>query len=82
MIATVTNLSATDPVDVPHPFRITLAAAGVKALGVNLSDLQDGDPKGKPAYKDLNEMIARGLITCTFADDANTRDTLDKARNA
>jgi NADPH:quinone reductase-like Zn-dependent oxidoreductase len=82
MIATVTNLSATDSVDVPFPFNRTLAASGSVALGVNLADLNNGEEKGNPAWKPLNDMIKKGQISVTYADDAATRDTFDRARNA
>jgi len=82
MIATVTNTSSSASVDVPFPFSITLAPSGSKALGVNMADLLEGEHKGKPAYKELNDMINKGLITVAFADDSRTADTLDKARNA
>lgn len=82
MIATVTNLSASESVDVPFPFNVTLAPSGAKALGVDLADLDNGNAKGNPAYKPLNDMIKKGLITITYADDAQTKDTYDRARNA
>lgn len=82
MIATVTNLSASASVDVPFPFNRTIAASGSVALGVNLADLTNGEEKGNPAWKPLNDMIKKGLITVAYADDALTSDTLDKARNA
>lgn len=82
MIATVTNVSSTASVVVPFPFSITLAPSGSKALGVNLADLTEGNMKGKPAYKELNDMVNKGLITVSFADDTRTADVLDKARNA
>lgn len=82
MIATVTNLSASVSVAVPAPFSITLAPSGSAALGVNLNDLDNGDAKGAPNWKILNDMIKKGQISITYADDAATRDTYDKARNA
>lgn len=82
MIATVTNLSATASVDVPFPFNRTLAPSGSFALGVNLADLNNGEEKGNPAWKPLNDMIKKGQITVAYADDAATRDTYDRARNA
>lgn len=82
MIATVTNLSATDEVVVPAPFDATIAASGTLIRGVNLSDLQGREDTGNPHWKVLNDMIKKGLITITYADDAQTTDTLDRARNA
>ena len=83
MIATVTNLSGSAPIFVPAPFNRTLAPSGVVALGVNLADLDNGNnPKGNPNWKVLNDMIKKGLITITYADDAQTNDTYDAARNA
>jgi hypothetical protein len=82
MIATVTNLSASASVYVPAPFDRTLAPSGSVALGVNLADLDNGQAKGNPNWKVLNDMIKKGEITITYADDAQTRDTYDRARNA
>lgn len=82
MLATVTNLSSTDPVYVPAPFDVTIAASGNVVRGVNLSDLQGREDTGNPNWKVLNDMIKKGQITIAYADDAATRDTLDRARNA
>ena len=82
MLATVTNLSASASVDVPFPFNRTLAPSGRVVLGVDLADLTNGEEKGNPAYKPLNDMIKKGQITVAYADDALTSNTLDRARNA
>lgn len=80
MLATVTNLSSTESVDVPFPFNVTLAASGVKVLGVNIADLNNGEEKGNPAYKQLNDMIKKKQITVAYANDTLSSDTLDLAR--
>jgi hypothetical protein len=79
MIATVTNLSATDPVVVGHPFNVTIAASGNVALGVSMDDLLKGEDQGDAAYKRLNRQINIGEITVAFAADAESNDTLDAA---
>lgn len=82
MLATVTNLSATDEVEVPAPFNVTIAASGNVVRGVNLADLNGREDTGNPHWKVLNDMIKKGQISITYADDAATRDTYDRARNA
>lgn len=79
MIATVTNLSSTDPVFVPEPFNVTIAASGNVALGVNTADLIRGEDKGRAAWIRLDKMIQRAEITIAYAADAQTADTVDVA---
>jgi len=82
MLATVTNLSSTDSVDVPFPFNRTIAASGNVVLGVNMADLNARSETGNPPWRVLNDMIKKGQITVAYADDAVTSDTYDRARNA
>lgn len=81
MIATVTNLSSTASVKVPHPFKVTLAPSGSVSLGVNMADLEHRALVGDPSWKRINRLIAQGKISVTLADDTNTRDVYDRARN-
>lgn len=61
----VTNLSSTDPVDVPSPFSVTLAPSGTKTLGVDPSDFLSGDAKGAPLWKKWDNLLRQGLISVT-----------------
>lgn len=79
MLATFTNLSATDPVDVPHPLNETLAESAVVVRGISSEDLLFGHDKGDPAYKKLNKLIYEKKITVSIAADGQDRGVLDLA---
>lgn len=73
MILTVTNLSAS-PVEIGYPINRTLDESGGAvdsvALGVSEADLQHGNAQGKPAFKELDLLAQKGVISMSLANDA------------
>ena len=74
MILTVTNLSAS-PVAIGYPINLTLDESGGAvdsvALGVSEADLQHGNAQGKPAFKELDLLAQKGVISLALADDSD-----------
>ena len=79
MLATVTNLSTTDPITLDKPFGVTIPASGSVTLGLNMEHLLAERVAGEQAWQYLNELIKRGQITVALAADADTKDLLSNA---
>ena len=79
MLATVTNLSTTDPITLDKPFGVTIPAGGNVTLGLNMQHLLDERVAGEQAWQYLHDLIKRGQITVALVADANTNDLLSNA---
>lgn len=81
MLVTITNQLAV-PLTVGFPFNVTLEASGgadAATLGMTIHDLVEGDVKGDPAYKRLDQLRQIGSLTVGVAVDANDANILDVA---